>query len=64
MVSYRCGVMMGKCPFKCSIKESDSMCSLYSDRKECSRSMQQRKKSAKHSKIISKTRLFDKRYIK
>lgn len=63
MVSHRCGVMISKCPFKCSIKESDSMCSLYSDRKECSRSMQQHKRSAKHSKITNKTRKFDPRYI-
>lgn len=64
MVSYRCGVMIGKCPFVCSVLESDSRCTKYTDRRDCSRSMQQRKKSAKHSKIISKTRIFDKRYIK
>lgn len=64
MVSYRCGVMVGKCPFVCSVLESDSRCIKHTDRRDCSRSMQQRKKSAEHSKIISKTRIFDKRYIK
>ena len=63
MVSHRCGVMMGKCQYKCTLKESDSMCTLYADRRDCSRSMQQRKKSAKHSKITNKTRKFDPRYI-
>lgn len=64
MVSHRCGIMMGKCPFVCSVLESNSRCTKYTDRRDCSRSMQQRKKSAKHSLIISKTRIFDKRYIK
>ena len=63
MVSHRCGVMIGKCPFVCSVLESDSRCFRYRDRRECSKSMQQRKKSAEHSKIISKIRIFDKRYI-
>ena len=64
MVSYRCGVMMGKCPFVCSVLESDSRCTEYTDRRDCSRSMRQRKKSARHSKTISKTKIFNKKYIK
>lgn len=63
MISHRCGVMDGKCPFVCSVLESDSRCTKYTDRRNCQKSMQQRKKSAKHSEIISKTRIFDKRYI-
>ena len=63
MVSHRCGIMIGKCPFKYSLKELDSMCSLYSDRRECQKSMRQRKKSARHSRITNKTRKFDPRYI-
>ena len=63
MISHRCGIMVRKCPYKCSLKESDSMCTLYTDRRECSKSIQQRKKSAKHSKITNKTRKFDPRYI-
>ena len=58
-----CGIMIEKCPYKCSLKESDSMCTLYTDRRECSKSMQQRKKSAKHSKVTNKIRMFDPRYI-
>lgn len=63
MVSYRCGIMMGKCNFVCSVLESDSRCTKYTDRRDCSKSMQQRRKAAKHSKITNKTRKFDTRYI-
>ena len=63
MISHRCGVMIGKCPFVCSVSESDSRCTKYTDRRECSKSIQQRKKSAKHSKITNKTRKFDQKYI-
>lgn len=63
MISHRCGVMIGKCPFVCSVLESDSRCTKYTDRRDCSKSMQQRRKSAKHSKITNKTRKFDPRYI-
>lgn len=63
MISHRCGVMIGKCPFVCSVLESDSRCTKYTDRRDCSKSMQQHRKSAKHSKITNKTRKFDPRYI-
>lgn len=63
MVSHRCGIGSEKCPFACSIKESDSRCTKYSDRKECSKSMQQRKKSARHSKATNKKRALSKKYI-
>ena len=62
MISHRCGIMVRKCPYKCSLKESDSMCTLYTDRRECSKSIQQRKKSARHSKQTNK-RIFDPKYI-
>ena len=63
MVSHRCGVMTGKCPFVCSVLESDSRCTKYADRRDCSKSMQQRKKSARHAKTTNKTRMFVKKYI-
>jgi len=64
MVSHRCGISTDKCLFACSVMQSDSRCIKYSDRRECSKSMQQRKKSARHSKITNKNREFDLRYIK
>ena len=63
MVSHRCGISTDKCSFACSVKESDSRCTKYPDRKECSKSMQQRKKSARHSITTNKKRKFDPRYI-
>lgn len=63
MVSHRCGISNDKCSFACSIMQSDSRCTKYSDRRECSKSMKQREKSARHSKITAKERRFDPKYL-
>lgn len=63
MVSHRCGISTDKCPLACSIMQSDSRCTKYSDRRECSKSMRQRKRSARHSIKTNKERKFDPRYI-
>lgn len=64
MISHRCGISTDKCSFACSVMQSDSRCTKYIDRRDCSISMQQRKKSARHSRIINKERKFIVKYIK
>lgn len=58
--SFRCG-MYDRCEHGCP--QSESKCQLYSDRRECSKSMRQRKESARKARKKSKTRMFDPRYI-
>ena len=50
-VSHRCGA---NCEHSCPMHIKDSRCLIYDDRRECSKSMKQRKKSAYNSRKRNK----------
>ena len=50
-ISHRCGVC--GCEFRCPIREHDSGCSKYTDRRKCERSMSNRMSvAAKYRKRV------------